>query len=148
MSRQAADTLLLLFEELWRRKAICLTFLFSSFRREVDQCFGSVWTGKDVLRRHCTHLCGLPPSHLNPHQSIDTSETPKRRVALVREWLIADYTPPLVYFHYCCLAWMSQYKKTWLWYKSLLILLILEMRCHHKILNNIVLMILFRRKLK
>lgn len=45
------------------RRSAC-TFLFSSFACGLDQCSGSVWTGEDVLRRHCTHLCGLPARSL------------------------------------------------------------------------------------
>lgn len=70
--------------ELWGERRYLCRLSFSSFKCEVDQCFGSVWTGTGVPRRHCTRLCRLPCSPFNPHQSNHTSVAFRRRVVVVK----------------------------------------------------------------
>lgn len=64
----------------WWRKTISLSPCLTSFRQELDQSFGSVWTETGVSWRHCTRLCRLPfscPSSQNPNQSDQSVETSK-----------------------------------------------------------------------
>lgn len=58
---------------------------FSSFRREFDQCIGSVWTATAAPRRHCARLCKLLP-HLSTGSWKERKTERERFKRLTSSW--------------------------------------------------------------
>lgn len=66
---------------------------FSLFRRELDQCFGSVWTGSDVARRHCSHLWTSPPVPLLPQLQSHVGDLSKLSSIVVLTTVCSLFAP-------------------------------------------------------